>query len=124
MNPYVLIAVLLFGVATGAGGYRATFEAACAADMPGSCPTAIKNAFAKNQLVQVQKEVEVRDKIIPVIVHDNAEDQARQQQLQADIDQLNTVEKTDACASSPAFRLRRQQLCDAVGGGDCPETSR
>lgn len=122
MNPWFLIAAALVGSVIGVGTYKGTVEAACAANMPGSCPTAIKNAFAKNQLVQVQKEVEVRDKIIPVLVHDGAEDQARQRELQADIDELNAVEKTDACASSPAFRLRREQLCADAGG--CPEASR
>lgn len=119
MNPYILIAVLLAGATGGVFGYKATVEATCASNFPDKCPVPIKNAVDALKLKSAEVQIEYRDRIIPVIARDATEDRARNSAMQADQAALFAQERTNACASSPAFVARREQLCAAVGGADC-----
>lgn len=126
MNPYILIATLLAGSAVGVLGYQATVIPACANsisnDKTGMCPKAIQTAFDAAKLKLAKTEIEYRDRVITVMAQDSNQDRERAYVVQGQVDALNQEEKTNACASSPAMQLRRQQLCNTVGGpADCPK---
>jgi hypothetical protein len=129
---YLLASALL--LATGFGGgyqlrdWQATEAwAACAADIRfqtlEKCPTVIVTAFDAVKGDLAIKEIEYRDRAIPVIVQGSSDDRAAQTALLDRIAALSAVEKTNACAASPAFELRRRQLLDdlaAEGAGPSP----
>lgn len=127
MNPYaaVISAAVLFG-AGGLVGFK-TYEAVvverCAADIgqgkAGRCPAMIQNAFGALGGEAARKEVEYRDRMVPVIVNGRSEDRQAREALTAQIEALNKVERTNACAAAPAFQLRRRQLlADAEAPAD------
>lgn len=84
------------------------------------CPSDIKDAFEAVKLKMVTKEVEVRDKLIPILTNDSAENQALKDELLAEIAELAKENDSDACARSAAFERRRLQLCRTEGGVGCP----
>lgn len=124
---YVMIAGVLaclgLGAAGGAFTYEATVVRTCAAGLEkldaGKCPTRIRTAFDSAKLKAATKTIEYRDKTIPILVDNSKAAERQAARLQQSIDELSRVERTHACAESPAMRLRRQQLCDAEGGSDC-----
>lgn len=133
MNPYApyftmaaLAAVALMGVG---GGYWAADAASrvrverCASDIAkgetADCPVPIQTGFKALGLKAAEKEIEYRDRVIPVIVQGQTEDRVARQALLASINALNKMERTYACAASPAFQLRRSQLlADAEAPAD------
>lgn len=84
------------------------------------CPQRIIDAFATIQLQGSEATVEYRDRSIPVIVENQAAVAALQGQLNDALAELASKDKTNACATSPAFATRRLQLCRMYGGKDCP----
>lgn len=121
MNPYVV--VISAAVLIGAGGFTGykVQEAAhrvqvehCATDIgqgkTDRCPAMIQNAFGALGGEAARKEVEYRDRMVPVIVNGRSEDRQAREALAAQIEALNKVERTNACAAAPAFQLRRRQL--------------
>lgn len=106
--------------AGAAGGYKLRdyraikTREACAADIRlltfEACPTILRTALEAVQGDLAITEIEYRDRTIPVIVQGSSEDRAAQTALLDRIAALSAVEKTNACAASPAFELRRRQL--------------
>lgn len=74
------------------------------------CPVPIQTAFATVKSSLQTKEIEVRDKIIPIITNDGFADAARNRQMVDDIAALIQEPPTDACSTSPAMLRRREQL--------------
>lgn len=132
MTPkdYVQMAVILgtvavSGIVGGTVGYEirdrlATSRAErCAASIlegnTTQCRVEIQNALGQVTMGAKEKEIEYRDRTIPVFVADSTRD-AELERMYADrVAALSNVEKTNACAASPAFRLRREQLLDSEG---------
>lgn len=123
--PWITIGVAVSALATGTvAGYFVREEigdrriARCAESIgkvPGDeslsgCAVPIQNAFAAVKSRMQTTEIEYRDKTNTIVVHDQVEDRQRYQQLTSDISALTQEAKTNACASSPAMRLRREQL--------------
>jgi len=121
-------AVVALGGAAASGHKLASYQADarvtdCSASITDltltKCPVAIQTAFAAVKGQLAVKEVEYRDRTIPVIVNGRAEDRAAREALSAQVDALNQMERTHACAASPAFELRRRQLLlDAEAAAD------
>jgi hypothetical protein len=134
-NPWMILgASLLLAAAGSAAGYKVRdFQAterraACAASINDltlkNCPQEIVTAFdaVKGQLAITQ--IEYRDRTVTVMAQGSTEDRAARRALSDQIAALSNVEKTYACAASPAFELRRSQLwADAAAEGVYPGPS-
>lgn len=83
------------------------------------CPPPIQRAFkALGQQAEAQGSKD-REAIAPVIAGGQRETRANAAAQGRQVAQLNSVEKTSACAASPAFQLRRRQLlADFEAGSD------
>jgi hypothetical protein len=86
-----------------------------------ACPSAIADAFATLAAPIAQKEIEYRDKTIPLIVDNGTAARAEADQLRSDLATLQAQDKTHACASTPAFVELRRQLCREAGGKAGPD---
>lgn len=118
---YLLASAALLAAGFGSGYQLRDWQATeawvtCAGDIRDQtlekCPTVIVTAFDAVKGDLAIKEVEYRDRAIPVIVQGSSDDRAAQTELLDRIAALSAVEKTNACAASPAFELRRRQLLD------------
>lgn len=84
------------------------------------CPAQIADAFAAVKLGVVIHDVEVRDKFVPVIIKDSAEDRRRNEALLDAIAELSKEAPDETCSHSAALERRRLQLCASEGGPGCP----
>ena len=75
-----------------------------------NCPVPIVTAFAAVKEKLKTTEIEYREGTIKVITGDQAQTARIAAQQAADMVALGQQERTNACADSPAFRLRREQL--------------
>ncbi|AKU43571.1 i-spanin [Caulobacter phage Seuss] len=134
--PWITIGVAASALATGiAGGYLVREEIGdrrierCATSIGKiregdeslkGCAVPIQNAFAAVKSALQTTEIEYRDKTNTIVVHDQTEDRQRYAQELLDVQALQQVTKTDACAASPAMRLRREQLLRDEGPAEVP----
>lgn len=75
-----------------------------------NCPVPIVTAFDAVKGDLKTTEIEYRDRVIPILSQGQLEALKNAQAQSADVADLATVEKTNACARSPAFMRRREQL--------------
>ena len=74
------------------------------------CSDSIERAFKALGQQAAAQAVEERDAVTPEIAITVREVRAAAEAQARDVAALNRVEKTNACAASPAFQLRRRQL--------------
>jgi hypothetical protein len=86
-----------------------------------SCPKPITAAFQAMAQMSGEQTVEYRDRTIQVTSTESKREIERLRREREDLIALSRQEKTNACGASPAFRLRREQLCRSYGGADCAE---
>lgn len=82
------------------------------------CPVPIVTAFDAVKGDMKTTEIEYRDRVIPILSQGQLEALKNAQAQSADVADLGTVEKTNACADSPAFVRRREQLLRDQGSPD------
>jgi len=85
------------------------------------CPTPIAHALQGLQLAAANQTIDRQDRVVVVQGQSNAAELRRLETLRRDLIALAQTEQTNACASSPALRTLRNQLCASSGTGqsDC-----
>ena len=130
IKGYIMLATILgataaAGIGGALGGYEFRSRSAERDDIAchngilvgdyKKCRAHIENALSEVTLAAKDREIEYRDRTIPVFVADTNRDAELARRYSEAIDALSRLEKTNACAASPAFRLRREQLLNDEG---------
>lgn len=87
------------------------------------CPTPIAHALQGLQLAAANQTIDRQDRVVVVQGQSNAAELRRLETLRRDLLALAQTEQTNACASSPALRTLRNQLCASTGNPNCPTAS-
>lgn len=120
--------ILAFATAVGFfGGYGLRENignrriARCAASISSgeltACSPAIQGAANTLALRAAKQALDQRDETIQVQVERQIEYRYIREEREQDLVELSSVERTNACAASPAFQLRRRQLLADFAAG-------
>lgn len=85
------------------------------------CRPVITRAFAARAAELAAQDTAVRDDAIASVTQGAQEQVIIYRERAADTAALNNVERTDQCATSPAFQLRREQLQRYAEGSSSDE---